>query len=263
MTNKVLPLQSGIIYGPVNSKRLGRSLGINLLSTTKKICSFNCIYCHYGPTHELTCTPDAYELPSVSNIIQEIRLALQSSPNIDYLTFSGNGEPMIYPFFAEVVSEIQKLRDEFCPKVPIALLSNASCLAKDLFLSSLQLINVRIFKLDTADEVLFKKINRPYPDIKLADIINGLIKLSRKLPIVLQTIFMEGNVDNTTPEALEKWLTAVKEIRPQEIQIYSTDRPVAEQGIIMVSDQKLQELAIFITQRTGIKTRPYFARLVR
>ncbi|MCS7258214.1 MAG: radical SAM protein [candidate division WOR-3 bacterium] len=263
MKSNVLPLQSGIIYGPVNSKRLGRSLGINLLSTTKKICSFNCIYCHYGITHELTCTPAINELPSIEEINREVKLALSIYKNIDYLTFSGNGEPMIYPFFEKVVKNIKQLRDELLPKVPIALLSNSSCLTQDLFLSALRLIDIRVFKLDTADEELFKKINRPCPGLHLVDIINALVKLSRKLPIIIQTIFIDGEVNNYSPEVLEKWCKVIKEINPLEVQIYSTDRPVAEKGIVMLDNEKLKELAVFISRQTKIKTIPYFAQTIR
>jgi wyosine [tRNA(Phe)-imidazoG37] synthetase (radical SAM superfamily) len=258
--SKVLPLQSSIIYGPVNSKRLGKSLGINLLSTTQKICSFNCIYCHYGKTQKLTVSPLRSELAGIDEILNAIKDALISSKEFQYLTFSGNGEPMLHPDFQEIVSQTKKLRDLYRPGLPIALLSNASQLAVAFDLETLKLIDKCIFKLDTANEEVFSKINRPYPGIRVKEIIKALIVVAQTLPITMQTIFIDGEVSNYKGEVFDEWLEAIHKIKPREIQIYSSDRPVAEGSVRMLSDDELQRLAQIINKKTKIRTIPYFAQ---
>jgi len=258
--SKVLPLQKGVIYGPVNSKRLGRSLGINLLSTTRKICTYDCVYCHYGLTDDKTLTPHREDFPTVKQIISAVEQALKSELLFDYLTFSGNGEPMLHPDFAEIVDQIKHLRDKLRPTVPITLLSNSSCLIKSFDIDALSKINVRIFKLDCADQTTFELINNALAGIKIEDIILALEKLSSLLPIIIQTVFFDGLTKNYEGIVFEQWLVAVKKINPQKIQIYSTDRPVASSKIKMISDGQLQELAQKIIEAADIPTTAYPAR---
>jgi wyosine [tRNA(Phe)-imidazoG37] synthetase (radical SAM superfamily) len=253
-------LQKGIIYGPVNSKRLGRSLGMNLFPTTKKVCSFDCIYCHYGKTDDKTMSPDLKDLPSVEQVINAIEQVLKSPVEFDYLTFSGNGEPMIHPDFAEIVRQTKQVKDKYRPNIPLTLLSNSSCLAKSIDFDTLSLIDNRIFKLDCADEQTFRAINNPVTEIKIKDIIDGLKTLSSVLPITIQTVFIDGPIKNYEGEVFDRWLEAIKKIKPQKIQVYSTDRPVALASIKMISNEKLQELAILIQEKTGIPTRAYPAK---
>ncbi len=253
----VLPLQNGIIYGPVNSKRLGRSLGINLFPSTRKVCSYDCAYCHYGKTDDKTSNPNKDALPSVQDIINAVEQALTSSLEFDYLTFSGNGEPMVHPDFPEIVRKIKELKDKYRPQVPLTLLSNSSCLAKSVDIDTLSLIDNRIFKLDCADEDTFRIMNNAVTEIKVNDITKGLEKISRVLPITIQTVFVDGIVQNYQGEIFKKWLDAIKRIKPQKIQVYSTDRPVATSNVKMVSDEKLEEIANIIREKTGIPTIAY------
>jgi wyosine [tRNA(Phe)-imidazoG37] synthetase (radical SAM superfamily) len=256
--SNVLPLQQGVIYGPVNSKRLGRSLGINLFPTTRKVCSFDCIYCHYGWTQEKTSEPDRAGLPTVDQVIFALETALKSDLQFDYLTFSGNGEPMLHPNFAEIVKRIKALRDKLRPTVPIALLSNSSCLIQSLDIDTLSKIDLRIFKLDTADQTAFEMINNAVSAIKIKDIIIALEKLSAVLPIIIQTVFFDGLVNNYQGVVFNHWLAAIKKIKPQKIQIYSTDRPVASSKVKMISNEKLKGLTQTIIDKTGIPTTAYF-----
>ncbi len=124
----VLELQKGIIYGPINSRRLGKSLGINLMPTSYKLCSFNCIYCHYGDTKILSrnLTPYLKDLPSPTLVKQSLEKFLHNYPKIDFITFSGNGEPTLHPQFSEIVDIIKELRDKYIPDVKLALLSNST-----------------------------------------------------------------------------------------------------------------------------------------
>ncbi len=259
----VLSLQKGIIYGPVNSKRLGRSLGINLFPNYKKICSFDCVYCHYGRTDETTLNPNPKDLPTVEQVISAIEDTLKSPIEFDYITFSGNGEPMTHPDFAQIVRLTKQARDKYRPNVPITLLSNSSCLAKPIDFDTLSLIENRIFKLDCADEPTFKAINNPVPEIKIKDIINGLKTVSSVLPITIQTVFIDGPIKNFEGEIFAQWLDAIKQIKPQKIQVYSTDRPVAQSQVKMISDEKLTELARTIMKKTGIPAIAYPAQKKR
>lgn len=258
--SNVLPLQKGIIYGPVNSKRLGRSLGINLFPTTKKVCTFDCIYCHYGKTQDKILKPNRADLPSLNEVTNAVEQALKSSIEFDYLTFSGNGEPMIHPDFAEIVRKVKDLKDKYRPTIPLTLLSNSSCLVRPIDFGTLALIDNRIFKLDCADDKTFKAMNNSVAAIKIQDIIAGLKKVSAVLPITIQTVFIDGPIKNFEGAVFEKWLSAIKRIKPQKIQVYSTDRPVASSQVKMVSDEKLKELAETILRETGIPTTAYWAQ---
>ena len=122
----MLPFQAGIIYGPINSRRLGRSLGINLLPTSYKLCSFDCVFCHYGRTQVKTLCPEESRLPGVKEILHAVRDALHMVRDTDYLTFSGNGEATLHPRFPLIASGVRQLRDELRPDVKLTILSNAS-----------------------------------------------------------------------------------------------------------------------------------------
>ena len=141
----LLPLQSGILYGPVNSRRLGKSLGVNLMPGSYKLCSFNCVYCHYGWTKEQAVDFSKYhkDLPAIDEVVKSVAQALKSPREFDFLTFSGNGEPTLYPHFAELVEEVASLRNKYRPKVKVALLSNSTGLARESILLAYQKSTLR------------------------------------------------------------------------------------------------------------------------
>lgn len=247
-----IPLKDNIIYGPVNSKRLGRSLGINILSSTEKICSFNCIYCQYGITKK---TADSFF--SIEEIERALTDFFSNSLKIDYLTFSGNGEPTLHPQFGEIVKIVKKMRDRYLPSIPIALLSNSSTI-NNLSYEILEMIDVKIFKLDAGNKELFLKINRPIVNISLEEIVKGLKKVSKKFPITIQTMFISFSEENNYEKtALKDYLSKIKEIKPAFIQIYSCDRPVAINNVNLISNEKLKELEELINKRTKILVRAY------
>lgn len=247
-----IPLKNSIIYGPVNSKRLGRSLGINISSTEEKICSFNCIYCQYGITKGAS-----FSFVSVEEVEKALCDFFIKPLRIDYLTFSGNGEPTLHPEFDKIVKKVKEIRDRFAPSIPIALLSNSSTI-NNLSDEVLKMIDVKIFKLDAGNEELFLKINRPIVNISLKEIVKGLKRVSKKFPITIQTIFISfGNEDNYGKEALKDYLSRIREIKPAFIQIYSCDRPVAENNVNLISDEKLKELEEIISKRTKTLVRAY------
>lgn len=253
----VLPLQQGIIYGPIKSKRLGRSLGINILPCDDKVCSFDCIYCHYGLTKIKTLKTDGIKFPSVSEILKAVESALKSEIGFEYITFSGNGEPMLHPQFAELAAEIKTLKEKYRPNITLTLLSNSSLVGQDDIASKIVSIEFPIFKLDAGDESTFRTINRPLAELKISEIIFGLKRLARKFKITIQTVFINGVVPNFSKTPFESWLNAIKDIKPAAIQIYSTDRPVADSKIKMLSKYQLEELALAVCQKTSILTQAY------
>jgi len=252
---RLLQLQTDIIYGPVESRRLGHSLGINLLPTRYKLCSFDCIYCHYGRTKVKALFPDERHFPGVGEVLKAVEEALKRYRDIDYLTFSGNGEPTLHPQFPAIASEVRRLRDELRPDVKLALLSNSTTVYLPYIKESLALLDAPIMKLDAGDPQTLMSINRPAPDVKLERIIEGL----KDIPgLVIQSVLIDGHVSNVKGEAFEAWLSALSEIRPTLVQIYSTDRPVPEAGVKKVSPEVLQRLAAEIEARTGLKVNAYW-----
>jgi wyosine [tRNA(Phe)-imidazoG37] synthetase (radical SAM superfamily) len=249
-----IPLQSGIIYGPVFSRRLGRSLGINLLPMTRKRCSFNCIYCEYGPDVQYNLLAESEEFPEVLDIVRAVEKALLKPRTIECLTFSGNGEPTMHPAFYEIIREVKALRDRIRPDTRIAVLSNASRINHSDVLRALKLVNAPMLKLDAGDEEIFQSINRPKGALKLADILEGMSEIN---PLFIQSVLFDGEISNVTGSAYENWAAAVGRLRPALVQIYSTERPTAEKGVKCVSPQRLEEIAQDLRQRYGIRVESF------
>jgi wyosine [tRNA(Phe)-imidazoG37] synthetase (radical SAM superfamily) len=256
----LLPLQTGILYGPVNSRRLGRSLGINLLPSRYKLCSFDCLYCHYGRTPVKTLSPGEEhlpDLPGVAAVLQAVAEALRTRRDFDYLTFSGNGEPTLHPHFPEIVSGLKRLREQLRPEVKLALLSNATTVHLPHVQETLRLFDAPIMKLDAGDPRTLARLNRPAAAVRLEHIIAGL----QHVPgLVIQSVLVDGPVSNVQGEAFAAWLAALAEVRPAQVQIYSTDRPVAEAAVERVLPAALQRMAVEIEQRIGISVHAYWAQ---
>jgi wyosine [tRNA(Phe)-imidazoG37] synthetase (radical SAM superfamily) len=252
----LLSLQKDIIYGPINSRRLGRSLGINLLPTDCKLCSFDCVYCHYGRTEIKTLLPDEGRLPGVEQVLQAVERALQTHSDVDYVTFSGNGEPTLHPRFPTIAYEVRRLRDELRPGVRMALLSNSTAVHVPQVREALGTFDVPMMKLDAGDRETLARINRPAAAVRLERIVEGL----KGIPdLTLQSVLLDGEVSNVRGNALEAWLAALSEIRPARVQIYSTDRPVPESGVERVPPSRLEGIAKEIEKRVGIPVSAYWA----
>ncbi len=254
--NGLLPLQRGIIYGPVNSRRLGKSLGINLMPWTCKLCSFNCVYCHYGRTTRLTSNLENMldDLPSLEAVVQAVERAVKSETIFDYITFSGNGESTLHPDFPDIVDEVIRLRDKHRPGVKVALLSNSTGLLFEKVRKALKKIDLPVLKLDAGIELGFKAINRPAKGIDFKQLVGGLTQIS---DFLVQTILMDGSPSNADKEDLLKYFDLIATIKPLMVHIYSIDRAVPNRRISLVAPERLEEIAAMGAESTGILFKHY------
>lgn len=248
-------LFDAIVFGPVNSRRFGTSLGINLLPLNNKVCNFNCIYCECGWTD---LKQESIKYFSYQDIIQAVESAFiqikSQGQEISCITFAGNGEPTMHPQFREIISKVKELRDKYLPGKKLVVLSNAVLLNNKKVAEGLQMADLCVLKLDAGTEQMFQRINKPLNSRPLSWFIGKLKNFSS--PLILQSIFLTGthegkSVDNTAETELEAWLKAVTFISPQSVMIYSLDRPAPATGIKAVSRQKLEEICKRV-QATGI-----------
>lgn len=255
----LLPLQQGILYGPVKSRRYGLSLGINLMPGGYKLCSLNCVYCHYGLTAACTVDmkPHETKLPRVEEVAGALEEKLRNPARLDVITFSGNGEPTLHPRFPEIVDEVVRLRDKHRPSARVALLSNSTGLASEAVRKSLAKIDLPILKLDVGTEKAFKMINRPCRQVRFEEIVNRLTSLQN---IYLQTVFVDGAPSNTSRNDIIAWMALIRNIRPREVHMYSIDRPVPSTEIALVSPARLEEIASVAYRQTGITVRAFYTR---
>ena len=254
-----LPLETTIVYGPIVSRRLGRSLGVNLLPTRSKICSFDCIYCHYGATDVKEIEPEALvgrepDFPNPGEVVRAVEAALRSHNAVESITFSGNGEPTLHPYFPEIVFEVRRLRDRLCPSARIALFSNATTITRPEIRACLETIDTPILKLDAGDAETSVRINRPAEGVNLSGIVDALGQLPN---LTIQTALIDGPVANIAGEAFEAWLAVLSELRPAKVQVYSTDYPVPSADVQRVPAFRLRQLAETAERRTGVEVRAY------
>jgi len=253
----LLRLQRSIIYGPVSSRRLGCSLGLNILPIEYKLCSLNCVYCQYGWTEAcaLECKDYVSDLPSP----EEVALALRESllklkdENVTptYITFSGNGEPTMHPQFEEIVRAVKKVRDELAPKALLAILSNSTTVGRESVRRALKLLDVTVMKLDCGDVNTFTLYNRPCAEVDFSEIVRGLRELR---DFTLQTLFTNLNSDEPS---VEKWIKTIKMVKPKEVQIYTLDRSAPLADLKSVSRERLEEIARRLTSETGVPAKVY------
>jgi len=253
----LLRMQKGIIYGPIRSRRLGRSLGINLSPASKKLCSFNCIYCHYGWTRRLSADFEPFrdDLPSREDVHNAVKDALQSAVECDYITFSGNGESTLHPDFPQIVDDVLALREKYRPEAKTGLLSNATGLVHDRVRTAASKIDFPMFKLDAGTEATFKAINRPANGVEFGAIVDHLISMP---DILIQSVLFDGNPSNVADEELDAYFELLRLIKPREVHIYSIDRPVPKTDIRLVEPEKLDRIAEQGRQRTGVPIMAFY-----
>ena len=234
----LMELQKQVIYGPVQSRRLGSSLGINILPIDRKVCNFNCVYCQYGWTarSQENGTKEA-GLPEPKEILAAIERGLaECSPAPSYLTFSGNGEATMHPDFPEIVDGLIEIRDRISPSTKTAILSNSTLLNNDRIRKAVERLDLKILKLDAGSHTVLKRFNRPKVPLSLEHIIEGIGSMSN---VVVQSLWAAGTDGNFTPEHIPLWLDKVKQISPSHVQIYTLDRGYPSRSISKISTEEL------------------------
>jgi wyosine [tRNA(Phe)-imidazoG37] synthetase (radical SAM superfamily) len=248
-----------IIFGPVKSRRLGVSLGINLLPTNKKLCNFNCIYCECGWTKDSENTTN--RLPHRKEVYDALEHTLSEmkakDQHPDVITYAGNGEPTLHPEFAGIIDDSIALRDKYFPEAKIAVLSNATTIENPIIKAALLKVDKNILKLDSAIDSTIQIHNNPKVKIKAETLIDNLVGFNGNL--IIQTLFLRGLhndiiVDNTTPAEISEWLGAIERIRPSEVMVYTISRDTPEGSQLQkVPVKELREIAARV-ELLGIKT---------
>lgn len=235
------------VFGPVKSRRLGISLGVNLLPAGGKRCSFDCIYCECGfnadrHTHNPMPSAGAVE-EGLTRKLQEMR---REGVVPDVLTFAGNGEPTLHPDFPEVVRRVRAVRDRECPEARMSILSNGTQVHRAEIREALMLFDNNIQKLDTVSPAYIRTVDRPQGHYDVERIIESLCLLEGH--VIIQTMFMGGefgglSVDNTGDEYVGPWLRALERIRPQGVMIYTIDRETPAPGLVKAGAERMDEIA--------------------
>ena len=231
------------IFGPVHSRRLGISLGINLLPADGKVCSFNCVYCECGfnEDHRPTLPFPTREEVAIK-LEQKLQAMVTEGQLPDVLTFAGNGEPTCHPHFAEIINDTIRLRDQYCPQAKVSVLSNSTMIHRQQVHDALMRVDNNILKLDTIDPLYINKVDRPNGTYDVNLMTERMKEFNGH--IIIQTMFMQGeyngeSVDNTGEEYVAPWLEAVKEIKPQQVMIYTIDRETPAHHLQKASREQL------------------------
>ena len=234
------------IFGPVHSRRLGVSLGINLLPADGKFCTFDCIYCECGFNGDHR---PHQKLPTCEEVRNALEARLkdmqENGPKPDVLTFAGNGEPTAHPHFAGIIADTLALRDQYFPEAKVSVLSNSTFIHKPEVFDALNKIDNNILKLDTIDAAYINKVDRPTGHYDVAKIIECMKAFKGNL--IVQTLFMKGtfegeNVDNTTDDYVLPWLEVVKEIAPRQVMIYTIDRETPAPDLLKATHEELDRI---------------------
>lgn len=244
------------IFGPVKSRRLGISLGINLLPADGKVCTFDCIYCECG----LNATRKAKSaMPTREEVAKALEKKLEemrsSGEQPDVLTFAGNGEPTIHPHFGEIIDDTIDLRDKLCPSAKVSVLTNATLITRDKVFEALKKVDNNILKLDTINTGYISIVDRPTGKYDLDAIIERMKAFEGRA--VIQTMFLKGeldgrNIDNTGDNFVAPWIKAIKEIAPREVMIYTIDRETPVKGLQKASREELDRI-VSLLGKEGIK----------
>ena len=231
------------IFGPVHSRRLGISLGINLLPADGKVCSFNCVYCECGFNEDHRPTLPFPTREEVANKLEQKLHEMVSEGQLpDVLTFAGNGEPTCHPHFAEIIDDTIRLRNQYCPQAKVSVLSNSTMIHRQQVHDALMRVDNNILKLDTIDPIYINKVDRPNGTYDVNQIIERMKAFNGH--IIIQTMFMRGeykgeSIDNTGEEYVAPWLEVVKEINPQQVMIYTIDRETPAHHLQKASREQL------------------------
>lgn len=237
-------LFDSIVYGPIRSRRLGVSLGVNLMPTDAKLCSFDCVYCECG-WNQPVLHP---QLPTRQQVREALNSQLSTANcQLDVITFSGNGEPTMHPDFLGIIQDTCALRNQYCPAAKVSVLSNSTQLGRVEVVQALKLCDNRILKLDSAIDATMRLIDKPVnPHLTVAQVMEWLKQFDGDF--TLQTCFLRGDyhgqvIDNTTSEELAAWYQAVEILHPKQVMIYVIDRATPLQTLEKIPAEQMQAIA--------------------
>ena len=235
-------MREELVFGPIHSRRLGSSLGINLLPRNGKICNFDCIYCECGWNKD---GRDDRTLPTAADLRRDLTAKLlqcrEAGTPIDSITFSGDGEPTLNPDFAEIIDITLELRDRYYPSAKVSVLSNATRIGREDVFRALRKVDNPILKLDAPTAALAAKINQPQCEYDVDQVVEDLRRFEGDF--VLQTMFLVSpEFDSSSPEVLQGWMRIVRELRPREIMVYTIDRETPMKGLQKMSVERMRML---------------------
>lgn len=243
-------LFGSIVYGPIHSRRLGVSLGINLMPTTAKLCTFDCVYCECGWNQPVSHP----SLPTRADVCAALESQLSAAIEpIDVITFSGNGEPTLHPDFLGIIQDTCALRDQYCPKAKVSVLSNSTQLGRTDVIEALRLCDNRILKLDSAIDATMRLIDKPVnAQLTVKQIAQWLSIFDGDF--TLQTCFLRGEyqgqtIDNTTPEELTAWYKMVDYLHPKQVMIYVIDRVTPLETLEKIPAETMEKIAIPLREK--------------
>ncbi len=233
-----------IVFGPIYSRRLGSSLGMNILPPIGKLCNFDCIYCECGWNKDNK--PEG-SFPSVEMVAEALETKLKNliveGGKVDSITFSGNGEPTLHPQFASIVEVSINLRDKYFPNAKVSVLSNATKLKSPAIVAALKKVDMPILKLDAVDKEWVKYLNRPASSYSVEEVIENLLGFEGEF--VLQTMFLKSSdFDSSSEEILTKWMDVVRKLKPREIMVYSLDRETPQKDLKAFTTEEMKEILI-------------------
>ncbi|WP_321478820.1 radical SAM protein [uncultured Bacteroides sp.] len=249
------------IFGPVHSRRLGVSLGINLLPSDGKVCSFDCIYCECGFNEEHKASnplPTRKEVKeALENKLKEMSV---SGPVPDVLTFAGNGEPSCHPHFPEIIEDTLALRDAYFPKAKVSVLSNSTFIHRPAVFTALSKVDNNILKLDTVNDDYIQYLDRPAKNYSVSEVIDNLKKFEGNC--IIQTMFLKGsyqgrNMDNTSDQYVLPWLETVKQIAPKQVMIYTIDRETPDHDLEKALPEELDRIVSLLAKENIPATASY------
>ena len=235
-------LREPTVFGPIKTRRLGYSLGINLLPTQGKLCNFDCIYCECG------WNADGRGDKVIPNVAQ-VRAALEDKLSqclldgveMDSITFAGDGEPTLNPDFPQIVEDTIRLRDIFYPKAKVSVLTNATRLDDEKVFNALRLVDNPILKLDAPTGELARKVNNPTFDYDVNRVVENMERFEGDF--ILQTMFLKGaGYDSASPEVMEGWMSIVRRLKPRLVMAYSLDRPAPQEGLVKFTETEIRNL---------------------
>ena len=235
-------IREEVVFGPIRSRRLGSSLGINLLPEKGKICTFDCIYCECGWNRD---GRNDTQLPSAKKVRNALEIKLQqcqiNGVPIDSITFSGDGEPTINPEFPRIIDDTIALRDKYYPNSKITVLSNATMVHKPEVFNALRKVDNPMLKIDAPTNELIEKINHPMPGYDIHRVVEALKQFNGDF--ILQTMFLKSkDFDSSSPEVLNGWMDIVHLLKPREIMVYTIARPTPEEGLQKFTVDEMRRL---------------------